>query len=368
MRVIILQALCLALLVPAANAQITPEPTPDRETMSTPGDNWFISKSRGGGYIYDAETGDMHGLISLSNRTPAIEVSTERGEFYAAEGYYSRGVHGDRTDIVAIYDFENLSPIAEIEIPPKMAILELRTHAGLTRDGRFFLVFNMTPAQSVTVVDVVERDLVTEISTPGCAMIMPVGDRDFMMICGDGTLQLIQLDDDGNPSSRVRSDSFFDVQVDPVFDRPVPMADGWWLVSHDGKAFDASADGDRIVVSDSWDMLDEEDREGKWRPGGGQLYSVHASSGLAYILMHEGEEYTHHDPGTEIWVYDVNARRRLERIELEVAAENLFVTQTDEPKLIVADEEGGLHVYDAFKLTLDMTIEDPGPLGIIQGF
>ncbi len=34
----------------------------------------------------------------------------------------------------------------------------------------------------------------------------------------------------------------------------------------------------------------------------------------------------------------------------------------------MADQEGGLHVYDAFKLTVDMTIEDPGPLGIIQGF
>ena len=84
--------------------------------------------------------------------------------------------------------------------------------------------------------------------------------------------------------------------------------------------------------------------------------------------MHEGEEYTHQQAGTEIWVFDINAQRRLERIELEAPASNLFVTQTSEPKLIVADQEGGLHIYDAFELTTDMTIEDPGPLGIIQGF
>jgi hypothetical protein len=44
-----------------------------------------------------------------------------------------------------------------------------------------------------------------------------------------------------------------------------------------------------------------------------------------------------------------------------VPAHSLFVTQSPEPKLIVGDEEGGLHIYDAIKLSPDMTIEDPGP-------
>jgi len=364
MRATILTALSLLLLVPTAQAQIPPE-TVGSETMAPPEDNWFISKSGRGGYIYDAETGEMHGLLSLSNRTPAVEVSRERGEFYAAEGYYSRGVHGERTDIVAVYDFENLSPIAEIEIPQKVEGQPVRRHAGLTGNGRYFLVFNMTPAQSVTVVDVENRVFVGEISTPGCAVIMPVDDLAFMTICGDGMLQLIQLDEDGTETNRVRGNSFFDVQVDPVFDRPEPTADGWWLVSHEGKAFDVSVDGSGIVVSEAWDLLAGDDQ---WRPGGRQLYSVHAPSGYAYILMHEGGEYTHYQPGTEIWVYDINAQRRVERIELAAPASSLFVTQSDEPKLIVADQEGGLHVYDAVKLTVDRTIDDPGPLGLIQGF
>ena len=135
MRATILTALSLLLLVPTAQAQIPPE-TVGSETMAPPEDNWFISKSRTAGYIYDAETGEMHGLLSLSNRTAAVEVSRERGEFYAAEGYYSRGVRGDRTDIVAVYDFENLSPIAEIEIPQKVEAQPLRRHAGLTGNGR----------------------------------------------------------------------------------------------------------------------------------------------------------------------------------------------------------------------------------------
>ena len=367
MRVTILTALCLAFLIPTAHAQVPPE-TIGIETMSTPGDNWFIVKSSTGGRIFDAETGEMQGLISLSSRTPAVEVSRERGEFFAAEVYYSRGVHGERTNIVAIYDFENLSPVAEIEIPQKTAQSPFRGHAGLTGNGRYFLVFNMTPAQSVTVVDVENRTFVGEVSTPGCAMIMPVDDLAFLMICGDGMLQLIQLGADGNESSRTRNDSFFDVQVDPVFDWPVPAVDGWWLVSHDGQAYDVSIDGDDIDVSAPWDLLTGEDDASRWRPGGNQLYSVHTPSGMAYVLMHEGGEYTHHEAGKEVWVFDINAQRRLDRIELKAAANNLFVTQSVEPKLIVADQEGGLHVYDAFTFTVDRTIEDPGPLGTVQGF
>ncbi len=38
-----------------------------------------------------------------------------------------------------------------------------------------------------------------------------------------------------------------------------------------------------------------------------------------------------------------------------------MVTQESEPKLIVSDQEGGLHLYDALKLTLDRTIDDAGP-------
>ena len=361
MRVIILAASCLALWSNTVDAQVAAEQV-GTETMSAPGGNWFISKTRNGGYIYDADSGDMHGLISLSPYTSSVEIDKQRKQFYAPETYYSRGVHGERTDVVAIYDFDNLSPVAEVDIPEKIAVLGFRRHVGMLSGGRHLLVFNMTPAQSVTVVDVEERTFVGEISTPGCAMIMPVANNDFLMICGDGTLQLIQLDDEGQETNRERSKKFFEVLEDPVFDRPVPTPNGWLLISHSGKAFDVGTEGSKISVSKAWSLLDEEDEEQKWRPGGGEFASLHAPTGLLYVLMHKAEkDYTHHDPGTEIWVMSASDRRRLERIELEVPANSLFVTQTGEPKLIVGDEEGGLHVYDAVKLTLDMTIEDPGP-------
>jgi methylamine dehydrogenase heavy chain len=367
MRVITLSTLCLMLLTPLANAQIEPH-TATVETMDDPAENWFISVAWGNGaYIYDGITGEMQGLLSLSSHTPAVQPNPARKEFYAAESYYSRGVHGDRTDLLTIYDYENLSPVAEVEIPQKITILPFRTYIQLMSGGRHVGIFNMTPAASVTIVDIVDRSLVGEISTPGCALIMAVGNNDFLMICGDGTMQLVQLDEDGNESNRERSREFFSVEDDPVFDHPVPFDGGWLLVSHLGQVFHVTIDGDEIDISRPWSMINEEDAGENWRPGGHQLKSVHEGTGLMYVLMHQGGEYTHHQPGTEVWVVNIADQRRIGRLELPVDAENIMVTQEDEPKLIVADEKGGLHVYDALLLRLDRTIEDPGPpAGLIQ--
>jgi len=361
MRVITLIALCLTLSSPIANAQIQPEQI-SLETMAEPGENWFMTKTRAGAFIWDGNTGEMQGLISLAGfLTAAVQPNFSRKEFYAAEQYYSRGVHGDRSEILTIYDFENLSPIAEVDIPNKTAVLSFRGHIGLTASKKFLGVFNMTPAQSISIVDVENRTFVEEISVPGCAMILPVSENDFMNICGDGTLQVIQLDDNGNESNRIRSEKFFDIDEDPVFDHPVATKNGWFLVSHGGKAFDVSKEGNQINISQPWSIVSEEDIEEEWLPGGAQFKTVHKELGLAYILMHQGGEYTHHDAGTEIWVFDTSTKRRIARIEMEVPAEAVMVTQESAPLLVVSDEEGGLHIYNAITMKHERTIEDSGP-------
>ena len=361
MRVITPSVLCMMLISALANAQLTPDQI-GQETMSDPGPNWFISKTSQGAYIFDAESGEMQGLLSLSGRyATGVRQNEARKEFYSAEMYYSRGVHGERADLVVVYDFENLSPVAEIEIPQKMAVLSLAGHLGLTGNGKFLTVFNMTPGQSVSVVDVESRQFVSEISTAGCAIMMPVADRDFMTICGDGTLQLIGLDEQGNESRRERSDKFFDIDDDPIYDRPEETSDGWLLVSHAGLAFHVDQDGSQMSIGQPWSIVSDEDAEEKWLPGGQQLYAVHKDTGLMYILMHQGGEYSHHDSGTEIWVMDIDDGHRVARIELEIPAGHVMVTQEANPKLVVADDEGGLHIYDALKMSLERTIDDPGP-------
>ena len=94
MRVIILTGLCLMLAVSAPNAQIQPQTIQPSATMADPGENWIMSVTDRAAYIYDASNGEMHGLISISGHTPAVQIDESRREFYAAASYYSRGSYG----------------------------------------------------------------------------------------------------------------------------------------------------------------------------------------------------------------------------------------------------------------------------------
>ena len=67
-----------------------------------------------------------------------------------------------------------------------------------------------------------------------------------------------------------------------------------------------------------------------------------------YVLMHaDGYEGSHKDPGTEVWVFDVAARRRVDRIELELPAMSIGVTHDDDPLLVTTNVNLEVDVYDA---------------------
>lgn len=359
----------LLLTLPAMAAALEPE-TPGRVTLDQPTSGWFIIHGMEASYLFDGDTGEMQGLISHNWYTPAIEPNIEKGELYLAESFYSRGVSGERADVVTIVDLETLSTRAEVVIPSKFAALPHRHHIGLMGNRRHLAVFNMTPAQSISIVDVVDRSFVGEISTPGCAMIMPTGERAFAMICGDGTLQLIRLDETGKEASRSRSKSFFVVEEDPVFALPLETDAGWVLVTHDGRAFDAAVDGGEIRIGEPWWLTSEDDRAEEWRPGGSQPLTLHRGANLLYVLMHQGGVDTHAESGTEIWVVDAARQHSIGRLRLDVAADNILVSGEEQPKLYVYDMNGKLHIYDGLALKRLRTIDEPGPspaLILLQG-
>ena len=291
-----------------------------------------------------------------------------RKEGYQVDSYYSRRVRGERTDVLTVVDLTDLTTKAEIELPPKTAALRIRGHIGLLNDERHVVVFNMTPAQSVSIVDIVERRLVGEISTAGCAIIMPVEVRSFLMICGDGTLQLIELDAAGREVRRARSQPFFDVQRDPLFSHVLHTGPGWLLVSHDGLVREARTAGGRIEIGEAWSMLNDADRADgndreQWRPGGQQPLTLHRGATLLYALMHKGATDTHGHDGQEVWVFDTERRRRVARLRLPVESGRIHASQEPVPRLVLSDKDGKLHIYDGFRLNLQRTIEQPGPLG-----
>jgi methylamine dehydrogenase heavy chain len=366
MRVFRLLALALPLAAAAAVAgEPIPAETAGRTVLPEIQPSWFIASDWSAGYVFDGADGQMKGLITRTEYTPAIVTLPSRKEGYQVDSYYSRRVRGERTDVLTVVDMTDLSTKAEIGLPPKTAALRVRGHIGLLNDERFVVVFNMTPAQSVSVVDVVERKFAGEISTAGCAILMPVEERSFLMICGDGTLQLIGLDAAGREVRRERSASFFDVQRDPLFGHALHTGSGWLLVSHDGLVREVRASGGRIEIGEPWSMLDDEDRADgndrvQWRPGGEQPFTLHRGTSLLYALMHKGRTDTHGQAGEEIWVFDIDRRRRVARLRLPAPANGIHATQERAPRLVLSGEDDKLHLYDGLRLNLQRTIDQPG--------
>jgi hypothetical protein len=176
---------------------------------------------------------------------------------------------------------------------------------------------NLTPATSLSIVDVEGRRLAGEISTPGCALAYAAGERRFLSLCGNGALLTVRIDDEGRELAKTRSEPFFDPIADPVMEKAVRHGDEWLFVSFEGRVHPVDVSGDEPAFGESWSLFDEADRADSWRVGGTQPLAVHRASGRLFALVHRGGPDTHKEPGEEVWVYDLASRRRTQRIELQ---------------------------------------------------
>ncbi|MCL4683605.1 amine dehydrogenase [Myxococcota bacterium] len=281
---------------------------------------------------FDANDGRLLGMLSAGVGTIAPLFSQARGEIYLPETYYSRGSRGTRTDVVTIYDAATLAPEAEVVVPPKRAdVVHAMALSTLLDDGRFLAIANFTPATSVTIVDVEERRLVGEIATAGCHLVYAAGPRRFFMICGDGSLLQVTLDEAGHEQARIRTPPFFAILEDPVTEKAVRRGDEWIFVSFDGLVHSVDVAGETPRFAEPWSLLDEADRGASWRIGGVQHLAVHEASGRLYSLMHRGGPDEHKVPGTEIWVYDLETRRRVQTIGIRNLLGAFLAQQTGTP-------------------------------------
>ncbi len=371
---------------PPARADVAIEQTGRSETLPVaPRSHWIwiadvlLRRSA----LLDLDRGTFLGMISTGFLSPAAVFPRSRGEFYLPETYYSRGSRGTRTDTVTIYDATSLAPSGEVVIPPKRAKNVLPSaNAALSDDDRFLAVFNMTPATSLSIVDVERRRFVEEIATPGCSLVYAAGPRRFLMLCGDGSFLTVSLGPDGRQVSKVRQEAFFDPQADPVTEKAVRYRDRWLFVSFEGFVHPVDVSGEAPRAGEAWSLFDDEDRRSSWRIGGSQHLAVHEASGHLFSLVHRGGIDTHKEPGTELWVYDLETRTRVQRIQLRhpgfsylgetlefgqswvwpfhrisawlldhvvpsLGLSQVQVTQDDEPLLITASLfSGSLAVYD----------------------
>lgn len=344
-------AIFTLLLSLPASAEL-PADTLGVKTLGKPGPHWFwandvafFNMADGRTYLYDGDSGDMLGMLSTGIFYAKFEAPDDYSMIYSPETYYSRHTRGERTDVVTFYDTETLDVVDEVVIPPKR-------HSGLVNIGfstltdneRFLAIYNFTPAQSVTVVDVQSREFTEEIETPGCAMVYGSGDTSFMMMCGNGSFLTVTLDDAGKEETRNRSDPFFDTRADPVMEKPVRLGNTWYFVSFEGKIHEVDVSGEAPAFSEPWPLTG--DGETGWRPGGFQLLALHADRAELAVLMHEGGADTHKDPGLDVWVYDLKSRRRVRSIKLAGPAVSINVTPDDQPIVLASRGEPVIDVYD----------------------
>jgi methylamine dehydrogenase heavy chain len=347
----------VSLFASAALAELQPEATGKIETLpETWPAHWIIAHdaaffhmSDGKYIVLDADSDDQWGRFKGFMNASFIGVfnqATTRPEMYIAETFRSRGTRGERTDVLTIYDKGSLGPVGEVVIPPKRSSnMPTAYNLQLVDDEKLALVYNFTPAQSVTVVDLVAREFLAEVPIPGCALAFPMAGRAFASICSDATIMAITLGEDGTQVSSSRTEPFFDVDVDPLMEKPVMHNGVAYFPSFLGRVYPIDLNGSTPVVGDAWSMVGDE--EGGWRPGGILLGASDASGNLYFMMHPEGYDGSHKDPGVEVWVFDSETGRRVNRIALELPALSINVTRDDEPLLVVSNVNMEIDVYDA---------------------
>jgi methylamine dehydrogenase heavy chain len=363
-------ALLLLLSATGARAELPTEPLVNEPPLPAhPSAHWvwvndvaFQYMADGRAYLIDGDAGRFLGMVNTGYGFNGVVLAHKINTIYSPEIYFSRGTRGIRTDVVTLYDPTTLSPSGEIRIPPKRAaIMPMVNDAVLTDDERFLLIYNFTPAQSVTVVDTRSRKFVGEININGCALVYPTGPRSFFSICSDGSLLNVTLNAAGKLAGSSHTSVFIDVLGDPVTEKGVRIGDTYWFVSFKGKVLTLKTSAAAITPGAAWWLTTAAERAQNWRPGGMQHLAVHVASRELYSVMHQGGEGSHKDPGKVIWVYDVDKGKRVRTIATTAPVGSIQVTQDAKPLLFAAFiGSNNLDIYDASSGTHLRTVPEVG--------
>jgi methylamine dehydrogenase heavy chain len=261
--------------------------------------------------------------------------------FYVSETIWSRGNRGTRQDLLSVYD-DQVKLVTEIPLPGRLIAVTKSPAFEISSDGRLAYVYNMQPASSVAVVDLMSRKVANVVEIPGCGMIYPWGSSGFAALCADGTLANAVRK--GSKYSVSHVPSFFDAENDPVFEESVVdrQTGKAFFISYSGLVYPAQL-GEMPRIDSPWSLQEAAGQpraslaseQLAWRPGGARLAAYHKASGRLFVLMHAGPHWTHKEAGSEIWVFDTQNRKRTARLHLDEPGEVLAVTQDVEPLLFV---------------------------------
>lgn len=279
--------------------------------------------------------------------TATLLVPDKRPEVYVTDTVWSRGSRGTRTDFITVYDTHTLNPIGEIVLPAKRALITaMEGLITFTDDQRMALIFNFTPASSVTVVDLTKRQVLGEVEIPGCSLVYPSGARGFSTLCASGTLLTVRLDANGAAAGRSESKAFNPLDTDPLFTASTMVGGVRYFPSLHGRIQPIDMRGEDVKILPDWPLVPAADQAGGWRPSGWQLVAGDEQK-LLYVLMQpQAHEGTHKDPATEVWVYNAAAKTRIKRLRLARPGSSIALTHGAEQLLLVQAGER-LDVYES---------------------
>ena len=322
--------------------------------------------SQGGGKVIIVDIAEpkqplrIKGMMS-KNYVGNFTQSAKRGEFYIIETFHERVWRGKRYDYLVIYDKQTLKIKKEIEWPTlRLQALPERYAMAVSRDESLLYAANFTPAASFTVVALDTHEIVGTIATPGCVLTYPTGRYSVTSICSNGGLMTTVLNADGSLKRQERIAPFFDTDRSPVFEWPLVVDGMAHIPSFTGDVHVFDFSGEVAEFVDTWSLVTDRERVANWRPGG---ISVNArdDDGEMYVIMQpDGAEGTQTHGGSHVWVFDVDARRRLRTVEIPNWAVSIQVTRGKNPKLVVTNGNMALDVFDAKTGEYIQTVADFG--------
>ena len=300
-----------------------------------------------------AESRQYQGQVQGAGYGSSLLEARLSPHLYVTETIYARGAHGARSDLLTIYDKGSLAPVSEIILPGHKRAL-MGGGAGrmrLTGDGQLALVFNFTPAASVSVVNVQQRTVVNEIPVPGCTLIYPTGVRGFFSLCANGSLVSLRLDEAGRVLEEWRSERFNEIDGDVLYMEPATIAGVTYFVTKQGNVRPIRTAGDTPEILPGWPLMSRAEREEGWRTADGTFVASDAAARL-YVRVRKEAQVASAKAKTEVWGVDVSTQQRRARIPLKNGASSIEVTRGARPYLVtVAETEptayGGLDVYEA---------------------
>jgi len=326
----------------------------DVATLPAMKPHWFLPHTGEDAFtLYDGDSAKILGTIP-ADFTSNLAVSHDGKTFYVATTMYERRDHGPREDFLQAYDAQTLKLAKEITLPPRALSVFKAQNMGLSPDGKWAYIFDMSPATGVTLVDLKGSKVARTVDTPGCALIFPWKSGGFSSLCGNGSLTNVAVDD-GGVAKVSHTDKFFDAENDPVFEQsPIDRNEGVaFFVTYSGKVVRTEL-GATPKMDKVWTLSEAAGQppagmgvqDIAWRAGGRMPFAYQHASKRLYALMHMGTYWTHKADGNQVWVFDTTTQKLIQRIDLPEQALGIAVSQDAHPQLYVMAEKGKGYVYD----------------------